>query len=404
MSRLTQSCLAVAAASLSVLLLAAQPASAQFSVGYSFGDSSSDASTPAANAHVVQDSAGNFYGLAELGGAHSKGAIYKIDPSGTETVLYSFTGGADGGKPQGGLFLDTDGTLYGVTDSGGDTSCAISTAGCGTIFKFDTAGTLTTLHTFTNGADGAFPVGNLISVNGTLYGVAEDGPPKDNCSSCGLIFKITKSGRFTEVYFFTGRNDGFGPNALVRDAAGNLYGAASFAGSSTLGTIFKLDTSENFTVLYTFTGGAAGSTPTGRLIIDVNGNIHGTTEFGGDAFCNCGVVFRLDAAGDAKVLHVFKTNPQGTTPQEGLIDVGGVLYGTTSGGGDSACRPLSNGCGVLFEIGKTGQYSVLHTFTGASGDAGDGASALMLGSDGSIYGTTMAGGANSKGAFFKYTP
>jgi uncharacterized repeat protein (TIGR03803 family) len=399
-----QSCFAIAAAFVCIFLLSAQTASAQtFSVVYSFFDSSSDASTPVP-AHLVQDTAGNFYGLAEFGGSHDKGAIYKIDPSGTETVLYSFTGGADGGSPQAGLYLDSDGTLYGLTDSGGDTSCSLSTSGCGTIFKFDTSGTLTTLHTFKNGADGAYPLGNLISVNGALYGVAEDGSPRANCNGCGLIFKITKTGTFTVVYAFTGGTDGGGPNPLVRDAAGNIYGAASYGVSGNLGTIFKLDTSKNFSVLYTFPGGAAGAAPEGKLIIDVNGNIHGTTYSGGDATCNCGVVFRLDAAGDASVLHIFRGYPDGIDPAYGLIDAGGVLYGTTYGGGDSPCDPGIHGCGVLFEISKTGQYSVLHRFSGSSDDGGFDPSALMLGADGSIYGTTSGGGENNKGAFFKWTP
>jgi uncharacterized repeat protein (TIGR03803 family) len=167
-------------------------------------------------------------------------------------------------------------------------------------------------------------------------------------------------------------------------------------------------------VLYTFTGGADGGYPVGRLILNTaDGSFRGTTATGGDSSCNCGVVFRLDSSGNETVIHKFFGHGGGTEPFIGLLDVGGVLYGTTLVGGDSSCNS-GGGCGVLYQISKTGKYTVLHQFGGAA--AGDGAynaiGGLTLGTDGSMYGATWYGGTGNGcsgpvpgcGVIFKYTP
>jgi|HubBroStandDraft_6_1064221.scaffolds.fasta_scaffold07097_6 uncharacterized repeat protein (TIGR03803 family) len=378
-----------------------------YSVVYNFAGAP-DGATP--NGRLMQDAAGNFYGVTRFGGAHKKGTIFKLDTSGTETVLYSFTGKADGASPVG-LYLDTDGTLYGTADSGGDLSCKLSTTGCGTVFKLSTGNVLTVLHTFSDGSDGAYPNDTLVSINGVLYGTADDGASTASCGSCGLIFKVTKGGTFSVVYAFTGGTDGYDPQDLIRDAAGNLYGAAASGGSGGYGVVFEYDTAGNLVILYSFDGGTGGGNPEGRIIRDVNGNIHGTTYIGGSTKCTtlgCGVLYRLDTAVTETVLHTFTTNPDGVNPLNNLLDVSGSLYGTTYGGGDSSCSPLSHGCGVLFEFGNTGEYSVIHSFTG--GDDGGFVGDLTLGADGSIYGTTQEGGTGTVGCskgcgvIFKYMP
>jgi uncharacterized repeat protein (TIGR03803 family) len=353
----------------------------------------------------VQDSDGNLYGTTGHGGEFNGGTIFKVDSSGIETVLYAFEGESDGNLPQGNLFRDPDGNLYGTASEGGAASCA-----CGTIFELDTSNVLHPLYTFQAGSDGSQPSGGLVSINGVLYGTTQQGG-NAGCSSsggCGTIFKVTKGGKETVLYRFTGEADGFEPSGLIRDSAGNLYGV-TIAGASNFGTLFKLDTANHFTVLHTFTGGSDGGGPSGRLIRDVNGNIHGVTQGGGNANCQCGVVFRLDAAGNYSVVHTFISRTGGAEPLTAPLDVAGVLYGTTGYGGNLNCLVQGTGCGVLYMIGKTGTYTVLHRFSGG-GDGEVPISQLILGADGSIYGTTAGGGSDTTcgsigcGTIFKYTP
>ena len=154
---------------------------------------------------LIRDSKGNLYGTTNGGGASGAGVVFKVDTSGNETVLYSFTGGADGGYPLAGVIRDSAGNLYGTTNGGG-------ASGAGVVFKVDTSGNETVLYSFTGGADGGFP----------LWVV------------------------------------------LARDSAGNLYGTTAGGGASGAGVVFKVDTSGNETVLYSFTGGADGGNPVRR--------------------------------------------------------------------------------------------------------------------------------------------
>lgn len=390
------------------------PAQAQtYSVVYSFVGAPNDGARP--NGELVQAADGSLYGTTEVGGAStltnpssSAGVIFKLDPSGVETIVQSF-GAANvnaGAYPEGGLLLDTEGNFFGTTTSAGPGG------GGGTVFKFDTDNLLKSLHTFGFGTDGTAPLSRLVTNDGDLYGVTVGG--NSGCG-CGTIFKMTKGGTETILYRFTGGADGADPQGLIRDSAGNLYGVARLNLSATgAGTVWKLDTSETFSVLYTFTGGADGGQPVGRLIRDGSGNIHGVTLTGGDPTCNCGVVFRLDATGHQTVLHKFFGYGGGSNPFVGLLDVAGVLYGTTLDGGDEACSLPDQGCGVLYQIAKTGQYTVLHRFAGSPAGDGDSSTigALSLGSDGSIYGSPWYGGTGpctdgfhaGCGVIFKYTP
>jgi uncharacterized repeat protein (TIGR03803 family) len=381
-------------ATLCSLLIA--PAQAQtYAVLHEFAGKPNDGAF--ANGELTQDSAGNFYGTTASGGANDYGTIFKMDQEGEVTIVHSFADDGNGGGPLGGLLLDGQGNLYGTTAE--------------TVFRFDTnSNALKTLHEFGLGDDGGGTNSRMVTINGDLYFVT--GSNGANCvnSGCGRILKMTKGGTETVLYTFTGGTDGALPQGLTRDSAGNLYGVAleNFTAPGA-GTVFKLDTAGVFTVLYTFTGGADGGFPRGRLIIDASGNLHGVTYQGGDSKCDCGAVFRLDSSGHETVVHKFFGGGGGSYPLVGLLDVGGVLYGTTAGGGDFAC---TGGCGVLYQISKTGKYTVLHRFGGLAGSDGAGSEsgALMLGSDGSIYGATYFGGIscteNSQGCgtIFKYTP
>jgi len=222
------------------------------------------------------------------------------------TTLYSFTGSGagDGANPEAGLIADPAGNLYGTTHSGGD-------GGYGTVFRLDPSGTLTVLHNFTGDSDGRYPDGGLIAdAAGNLYGTTrgELSPPPGCTRDCGTVFQLTPSGDLNVLHSFTGGSDGGTPVAgLIADEAGNLYGTTSAGGDRTncaaqfidgCGTVFQLDPSGTLNVLYNFTGGSDGGNPDAALIADAAGNLYGTTYGGGTGTgCigggACGTVFEL---------------------------------------------------------------------------------------------------------------
>jgi uncharacterized repeat protein (TIGR03803 family) len=307
-----------AVAMMALCVVSGQRMQAQtYTVLHSFGGAPNDGAF--ANGELIQDTAGNLYGTTVAGGAFNNGTVYKLDPAGTVTILHSFTGGTiDGGNPQGGLLSDTQGNLFGTTQS--------------TVFKLDASNTLKTLHAFGIGDDGAGPRSRLVTIDGDIYGVSPFGGGSEGCSGgCGIVFKMTKGGTETILYRFTGGADGGNPQGITRDAAGNLYGVASVGGVGS-GTVWEINTSGMFMVLYSFTGAADGGTPFGRLIRDTNGNIHGVTVSGGDPVCNCGVVFRLDTTGRETVVHTFFGRGGGDEPFVGLLDVAGTLMERPSAG------------------------------------------------------------------------
>ena len=147
--------------------------------------------------------------------------------------------------------LDGEGNLYGVTEDGGSGGCGV---GCGTVFKVDKLGKTTVLYGFTGGADGGTPSGSLIEdADGNLYGATFWGGNLSGCltNGCGVLFKLDRFGSETVLYTFSGKADGANPNGgLIRDARGNLYGTAAYGGDSSCylgcGTVFKLNTNGQF--------------------------------------------------------------------------------------------------------------------------------------------------------------
>jgi uncharacterized repeat protein (TIGR03803 family) len=219
--------------------------------------------------------------------------VFKVAPNSdgtwTETVLYSFTGGADGASPFSSLIFDAQGNLYGTTISGG--------SGAGVVFKVDpTTRKETVLHSFTGGADGGVPYGSLIfDAQGNLYGTADNGG-----IGYGVVFKMSSKGKgkVTALHNFTG-GDGFFPYDLVFDAKGNLYGSTGLGGPAPYqphGVIYKLSSKRKYTILAYFSAAASGYT-TGEapsdnaLILDAKGNLYGTLQGGGAP--DQGVVFKL---------------------------------------------------------------------------------------------------------------
>jgi uncharacterized repeat protein (TIGR03803 family) len=297
-------------------------------------------------------------------------------------VDYAFQG-KDGGLPTAALIEDAGGNLYGTTSSGG--------SGFGVVFKLDTAHHESVLHAFT-GPDGRLPRGSLVlDGSGNLYGTTAYGGAAD----LGTVFKIDPTGRETVLCSFTGNPDGRNPGAgLVVDVAGNLYGTTEFGGTSDLGTIFQIDASGQERVLHSFTGASTdGSDPKARLVVDSAGTLYGTTFSGGSD--SKGTVFRFDTERDSEVvLYNFTGGADGGNPLGGLtLAKDGTLYGATSRYG--CCHHESQG--VVFSLTGTNQH-VLYTFTGGV-DGGTPNGDLVL-SNGVLYGTTQLGGLGHRGTVF----
>jgi uncharacterized repeat protein (TIGR03803 family) len=354
-----------------------------FNVLYIFKGGHRDGGTPYAG--VIRDSAGNLYGTTAFGGRFKNGTVFILDKSRKETVLNTFTGKANGGVPYfGSLLRDAAGNLYGTTLSGGPSDA-------GVVFKVDPTGKETVLHTFlVHTGDGASPVAGLIrDGKGNLYGTTQIGGAfTSGCQGlgCGTVFRLTATGKEKVLYSFSGGVDGSRPcTALVRDKQGNLYGTTSEGGAYGSGAVFKLDEKGNETVLYSFgETGMDGSGP-GGLILDSDGNLYGATFLGG--LFGWGTVFRIDSAGKETILYSFAGSPDGAEPYGGLVrDAQGNLYGTASSGGASQW-------GTVFKINKNGEETILHSFTFAT-DGGSPHGDLIRDNRGTLYGTNSQGGPN----------
>jgi uncharacterized repeat protein (TIGR03803 family) len=320
--------------------------------------------TPAAG--LLRDAAGNLFGTTLYGGntncnaPYGCGTVFRLSKTGKESVLHKFTGTPDGYFPESLLARDKAGNLYLTTYIGGN-------LGLGAVFKMDTTGKETLLYSFSGGSDGCFPKPGVISdAAGNLYGVAVQGGAGFCNSGYGVVFKVDTSGNETVLYTLSGGSDGAYPGSvLLFDAQGNLYGTTRNGGigcGTGCGVVFELSPQSgggwSETVLYEFcslSNCADGESPgSGPLVRDSAGNLYGTTFFGGTSTrCNgtCGVVFKLDNTGKETVLHSFTGGSDGAIPEAGLsVDSSGNLYGTTYGGGDLNCHPKYGGCGVVFKI------------------------------------------------------
>ena len=368
-----------------------------FTVLYSF-TGGADGSNPSEG--VVRDSGGNLYGTTQYGGSgncsqygvNGCGTVFKVTNQGTETVLYSFKGGSDGEYPWGGLALNKKGDLFGTTPNGG--------LGFGVLFSLD-QDTETILHRFKGGTDGGNPYGGLTLDRRHLYGTTTSGGDL-SCGTggagCGTLFKF-ESRRQAIIHRFAGApSDGNYPGygAPLIDRTGNLYGTTGSGGTANFGTVYKVGRNGKYTVLYSFTGGSDGCEPLGTLAADENGNLYGTASACGDS--NQGTIFKLSSSGSLTVLYSFGADGSagGNTPMGGVVrDRNGNLYGTTLFGG--GCGLIQPGCGTVFKLGPNGMLTYLHSFDGTS----DGASPwgnVILDAAGNLYGTTTTGGLNGFGA------
>ena len=378
-------------------IVVAQSAPARtFKVLYTF-QGSSDGGEPYAG--LVRDSAGNLYGTAISSGAFGWGVVFKVDTSGTETVQHSFgDGSTDGRTPYGGLVRDKAGNLYGTTYEGGGIGCV---DGCGTVFKVDTTGTETVLHSFTGGTtDGCFPYAGLfLDKAGNLYGTTQ----ACGASSFGTVFRLSKSGKETILHNFAGGTaDGANPlyGSLLMDTKGALYGVAQYGGTANQGVVYKLNPDGALRVLYSFAGGTTdGCNPDGTPAMDTLGNLYGTAVACGSS--NMGIVWKVNRSRKEKVLHNFAGGAKdGADPIAGVIlDANGNLYGDTQYGGGSGC--FGTGCGTVYKVSATGKLTLLHIFVGSEGALPFGG--VIRDTKGNLYGTAFLGGTPDWGTVWQIT-
>ena len=285
-----------------------------------------------------------MFGTTALGGdASSDGTVFELVENGASYIFLpplAFNG-ANGSNPSGGLITDSNGDFFGVANAGGAN-------GDGTVFEFAKTGasyTLKALASFT-GANGTGPEGNLIAdANGDLFGATVSG----GAGNKGTVFELVKSGAtytLNDIAAFNGANGDTPLGSLIADANGDLFGATLMGGTSNKGTVFELvKTASGYTLvtLVSFTGGADGGNPQGGLIIDANGDLFGVTGGGN----NQGTVFELaNGASGYKLstLLSFTGGADGGFPLGSLLaDANGDLFGATAGGGGS-----NNG--TVFEI------------------------------------------------------
>ncbi|MBV9700941.1 MAG: hypothetical protein JO078_12600 [Candidatus Eremiobacteraeota bacterium] len=268
------------------------------------------------------------------------------------------------------------------------------------------------LHAFAGFPDGAFPRASLVDVGGTLYGTTDNGGSvycygtADN--SCGTVFSVTTGGTETVLHSLGHRHDGRHPAAALIEVAGKLYGTTTGGGNTKSGTVIRLTTGGMEKVVYSFGGSPDGAEPQAALL-DVGGTLYGTTYLGGvyttsDGFTG-GTVFSVTTGGTEKVLHSFGHGIDGSAPRAALVGVAGTLYGTTVGGG-------AYGRGTVFSITPSGSEKVLHSFGKRNRTDGAAPGASLIEVNGTLYGTTPVGGAYDKcgrrgacgGTVFSITP
>lgn len=238
---------------------------------------------------LIRDSAGNLYGLTSGGGAHFLGALFKVTPSGTEGVLYSFSGPPnDGAIAAGTPYMDSAGNIFGLTSIGGTGKQSFCTDGCGTVFEYSAAGKESVLYNFTGGADGASPAGGAFLIpdsKGNLYGTAAGGGIFTSpcpTSGCGVVFELSGKTE-TVLHAFKGASDGANPySGLIRDTKNNLYGTTVNGGTNGAGTIYEVTSAKVERVIHDFPAQIGdGIVPLGALVSDGKGGAYGTTEGGG---------------------------------------------------------------------------------------------------------------------------
>jgi len=401
-----------------ILTLSAAVAGGQtYTVLYSFAGGA-DGAGPAAPV-TLDLTTGNLYGTTSSGGSGCQypgcGTVFELTSAGVESVLYSFAGPPNDGVEPSDVFRDAGGNLFGTTLLGGPYE---GEGGSGIVFRIDPDGAETVLHSFKGGADGTEPASGLIwdPNSGDFYGVTAGG---GEYGDYGTVYATTATGSKTALYSFgaSGTSGNTPEGKLVQDGAGNLYGMLSLGGLG-CGVVFELTPPGVESPLYEFTGVRGDGCEPGPydpgLLMDAQGNLFGTTWFGGTA--NNGVVFELNAGGVERVIYRFKgpKKGDGAWPLAGLvIDGAGNLYGTTEIGGTGQCNNgghIPKGCGTVFELSppatKHGRWreTIVRSFSGGADGSYPLAGLVLDSQTGGMYGTASAGGAYDKGVVFEILP
>jgi len=341
---------------------------------------------------LTQGVDGNLYGTTNLGGATSMGTVFRITASGTLTTLYSFCVQGppciDGEEPYGGLVQAPDGNFYGTTSNGGAN-------GWGTVFKITPSGKFTTVYSFCPQgfpcADGFFPYAGLVQgADGNFYGTTQQG----GANGQGTVFKLTAGGTLTTLYSFcalTSCADGALLYAgLIQASDGSLYGTTLVGGAHGAGTVFKITAAGALTTVHSFDI-TDGSNPYSGLVQASDGNFYGTTANGGKR--DDGTIFKITPAGKLTTIYNFCSItycPDGVVPYGDLVQAtDGSLDGTTLAGG-------ANNSGIIFKLSADGALTTLYSFC-ADGypnctDGGEPFAGLLQATNGDFYGTTFEGG------------
>jgi uncharacterized repeat protein (TIGR03803 family) len=362
-----------------------------------------DGSSPTNGLLLASD--GNFYGTTPTGGPGTfdgadYGTVFRITPTGEFTNLVNFTSD-NGTNPYAPPIEGSDGNLYGTTAGGGPEGPTRN----GTVYKMTKAGVLTTLLEFpfdsTTGTwpDGLSPQAALVQgTDGNFYGTTVSGGATDaqNTNSYGTVFEMSPAGALLMSVPMHGGGGPQDPRAqLIQASNGNFYGTSYEGGGDTnAGSIFEFTPAGVLTVLHSFVGGAGntGDRPYDGLLQGSDGNFYGTTEYGGTA--ELGTVFKITPSGDYTVLVNF-TGPNGQQPFASLIQAAdGNFYGTASLGG-------TDSLGTIFQLTPAGVFTTVYNFSNNEALGAFPRAALVQGSDGNLYGTTMGGGANSFGTIFR---